>query len=65
MPAGGAAQTAVWPPSTTSTCPVMNEDASLARNTAGPAISSGRPHRPIGIVEVRPAEACSFSQRCG
>ena len=50
-----AVQTAVWPPSTTSVCPVMNDDASLARNTAGPAISSALAHRPIGIVEVRPA----------
>ena len=49
------AQTAVWPPSTTSVCPVMNYDASLARNTAGPAISSALAHRPIGIVAVRPA----------
>ena len=50
-----SAQTAVWPPSTTSVCPVMNDDASLARNTAGPAISSALAHRPIGIVAVRPA----------
>lgn len=49
------AQIAVWPPSTTSVCPVMNDDASLARNTAGPAISSALAHRPIGIVAVRPA----------
>ena len=44
-----------WPPSITSVCPVMNDDASLARNTAGPAISSALAQRPIGMVAVSPA----------
>src|SRR6266487_4571686 len=63
IPAAPLPQIADWPPSTTSTWPVMNDDASEARNTAGPAISSARPHRPIGMVESRPADACSSAQR--
>jgi hypothetical protein len=30
----------------------MKDEASLARNTAGPAISSGRPQRPIGTLAM-------------
>ena len=36
------------PPSTASTVPWTNREASLARNTTGSAISSGRPHRAAG-----------------
>jgi hypothetical protein len=42
------AQTAVRPPSTTTSEPVMNEDSSEARKTTRAAISSGRAMRPIG-----------------
>src|SRR5437764_6857296 len=41
----------------------MYDDASLARNTAGPAISSGRPHRPIGTPCIIIAETASSSHR--
>ena len=40
---------AVHPPSTNRQAPVMNEAASEARKTAGPAISSSSPQRPSGI----------------
>src|ERR1700733_11041104 len=43
---------AVCPPSTTRAWPVMYDDASLARNSAGPAISSADAHRPIGVVAI-------------
>lgn len=39
----------VIPPSTTNDVPVMNDDSSLARNSAAFAISSGRPKRPMGM----------------
>src|SRR5262249_31675988 len=38
------------PPLTKSVCPVMNRAASLARKTAGPAISCGCAIRPRGIL---------------
>ena len=40
---------AVQPPSTNTELPVMNDEASEARNTATPAISSSSPQRPSGI----------------
>ena len=43
---------ASWPPSTTRVWPVMNDDASLARNTAGPAISSGVAQRASGTLAM-------------
>ena len=36
----------IEPPSTTSVRPVMNDDNSDSRNTNGPAMSAGLPHRP-------------------
>ena len=39
----------------------MNDDASLARNTAGPAISSALAHRPIGIAILTNAMAACDS----
>src|SRR3954452_1476256 len=39
----------VIPPSTRNDVPVMNEDSSLARNSAAFAISSARAKRPIGM----------------
>lgn len=44
----GGGQSAVPPPSTASTAPVMNEESSVARNSAARAISSGVPMRPSG-----------------
>ncbi len=41
----------------------MYEDASLARKTAGPDISSARPHRRIGTVATVAGPAVSSSQR--
>src|SRR5580658_4482874 len=41
----------------------MKDDASLARNTAGPAISSGLPHRPIGTVAMVAGPAVGSSHR--
>ena len=38
----------------------MNEDSSLARNTAAAAISSGRPRRPTGWVGPHSASARSI-----
>ena len=40
---------AVYPPSTATTCPVTMAEASPARNTTGPATSSGSPSRFIGV----------------
>ena len=37
-----------WPPSTRTTVPVVKLDASLARNSAAPTISSGEPPRRSG-----------------
>lgn len=45
----GVQMAIVMPPSTTSTCPVMKAEASLARNTAVPARSCGVPQRFIGV----------------
>ena len=53
----------VWPPSTTRTWPVMYDDASLARNTAGPAISSARPQRCIGTLAIVAGPAAGSSHR--
>ena len=46
---GGQTPCEDHPPSTGTVTPVMNAAASLARKSAVPAISSGRPHRPIGV----------------
>ncbi len=54
---------AVWPPSSTSTWPVMYDDAALARNTAPPAISSGWAQRRIGTVATVAGPAVSSSHR--
>ena len=40
---------AVWPPSTTTTLPVMNAPASDASKRSGPSRSSGRPSRRCGM----------------
>ena len=41
----------IWPPSTTSVCPVIQLASSEARNSTALATSSGIPNRPNGIVE--------------
>ena len=43
---------AVCPPSTGKVTPVTSDDASEARNTAGPTNSSGSPNLPMGIFAV-------------
>jgi hypothetical protein len=42
----------VWPPSTTSACPIMNAAASEHIHTTVAAISSGRPILPMGSSEM-------------
>src|SRR5439155_27102313 len=44
-----ASDDVVWPPSTTSTVPVIHDAAGEHRNTAAAATSAGTPHRPSGI----------------
>ena len=41
-----------WPPSTTSTCPVMYAAAFERKNTAAAAISSIAPNRPAGMLDL-------------
>src|SRR5262249_2446068 len=53
----------VWPPSTTIAWPVMYDDASLARNTAGPAISSALAQRCIGTVAIVAGPVTGSSHR--
>ena len=40
------------PPSTYKICPFTKLDASLAKNTAGPAKSSGLPQRAAGVFAI-------------
>ena len=40
------------PPSTYKTCPLTKLDASDAKNTAGPAKSSGFPQRAAGVLAI-------------
>ncbi len=54
-PRHGTVLASVCPPSTMTTEPVMKEEASEARKSATPAISSGLPHRPIGIMARMPS----------
>src|ERR1700753_4033083 len=49
---------AVCPPSTYNTEPVINDASSEARNKAALAISSGKPRRPMGNVLAK-ASSCS------
>ena len=51
------------PPSTDSTCPVMNEASSEARNSTADAISSGVPARNSGVSSQIPAITVSSKQR--
>src|SRR5262249_8739202 len=47
--AGTNLQPSIWPPSTVKVWPVIQDAASLHRNTAALATSSGAPSRPQGI----------------
>src|SRR5690606_13384125 len=40
------------PPSSRSVAPVQNDDASVAKNSAAPTISSGLPHRPSASIRL-------------
>lgn len=48
----------VTPPSTTTSCPVIYELASLARNTHAPMISSGSAIRPLIVSVFQPSSRC-------
>src|ERR1700733_12499032 len=52
---------AVCPPSTTSTCPVTNAEASDARNTAAPFRSWSPPKRCNGIRASKESFRCSIT----
>src|SRR5690242_18399683 len=49
-----------WPPSTARVCPVIHDAASLQRNTAALATSSGLPIRPQGIELSAPLYNCGL-----
>ena len=53
----------VYPPSTRSSAPVMYWLASLARKTAAPIRSSGRPILPMGMSEVHWRLSSGLSSR--
>src|SRR4030095_11801131 len=60
----GNAHTARYPPSTSRTMPVTMADASDARNSAGPTISSVSPIRPSGILDTH-VSISFFGSNCG
>ena len=49
-----------YPPSTPSTCPVMNAAASETRNAAACATSCGVPSRPSGVSSASAAVVCAL-----
>src|SRR5579864_3675654 len=53
---------AVQPPSSTSAEPVISEEASEARNTIAPVISSSWPRRPSLILESTSSRNALFSK---